>query len=101
VGGNGNNQWEWDGNGNENKAKRGSENRNEPLGMGGNGIKKSFPLISSLYVQRCLLFPELGRVRDPRTEAFGRRDERVVLAVLLEVRDATAVSQYNKRRHVV
>jgi len=34
VGANANNQWEWDGNG------------NEPLGMGGNGIKKSFRLIS-------------------------------------------------------
>jgi len=36
VGGNGNNQWEWDGNG------------NEALGIGGNGIKTSFPLISRL-----------------------------------------------------
>jgi len=51
VGENGNNQREWDGNGNEYKAKPGSGNRNgngnEPLGMGWNGIKKSFPLIST------------------------------------------------------
>jgi len=49
VGQNGNNRWEWEGNGNENKAKPGSwnGNGNKPLGMGGNGIKKSFPLIST------------------------------------------------------
>jgi len=75
VGGNRNNQWEWDGNGNENKAKPGSGNgnENEPLGMGGNGIKKSFPLISNLNAHwnmqkvilsccECCFFAKIGRV---------------------------------------
>ena len=49
------------------------------------------------YVQCSLLFPELGGVGDPRTEALGRRDERVVLAVLLEVWYATAPPQHNQQ----
>ena len=44
------------GNGNENKAKPGGENGNgnEPLRMGGNGIEKSFPLISAIQFNRHL-----------------------------------------------
>jgi len=48
------------------------------------------------YVQRRLLFPELGGVRDPRTEAFRRSDEWIVLSVVLEVRYATATNRYRQ-----
>lgn len=44
------------------------------------------------YVQCCLLFPELGRVRDPWTEALRWRDKRIVLGILFEVRNTTATA---------
>jgi len=55
AGENGNNQWEWKVNGTKTRLNLGSGmeigNGNGSLGMGGNGIEKTFPLISSLRLR--------------------------------------------------
>lgn len=52
------------------------------------------------YAQRRFLFPELGGVGDPRTEAFRRSYERVVLCIVFEVCYATAMSHDDRLNFV-